>query len=80
LFSSCRRASRLLAGYPGRHLTADRLSHNLPGHPRFLRIAPLAALGIGTSFSLHGLWAAPWLTDVAGLDRGKRLDADAEEL
>jgi MFS family permease len=37
--------------------------------PRFRRIAPLAALGIGTSFSLQGLWAAPWLTDVAGLDR-----------
>ena len=37
--------------------------------PRFLRIAPLAALGVGMSFSLQGLWAAPWLTDVAGLDR-----------
>jgi MFS family permease len=37
--------------------------------PRFLRIAPLASLGVGTSFSLQGLWAAPWLTDVAGLDR-----------
>ena len=39
------------------------------GDPRFRRIAPLAAIGIGTSFSLQGLWAAPWLTDVAGLDR-----------
>jgi MFS family permease len=37
---------------------------------RFWRIAPLAALGVGTSFSLQGLWAAPWLTDVAGLGRG----------
>jgi MFS family permease len=37
--------------------------------PRFWRIAPLAALGVGTAFSLQGLWAAPWLTDVAGLDR-----------
>jgi MFS family permease len=37
--------------------------------PRFLRIAPLAALGVGTSFSLQGLWAAPWLSDVAGVDR-----------
>ena len=26
-------------------------------------------MGVGTSFSLQGLWAAPWLTDVAGLDR-----------
>ncbi|MFZ1106401.1 MAG: MFS transporter [Hyphomicrobiaceae bacterium] len=37
--------------------------------PRFMRIAPLAALGVGTSFSLQGLWAAPWLADVAGFDR-----------
>src|SRR5262245_54380377 len=39
------------------------------GDPRFRRLAPLAAIGIGTSFSLQGLWAAPWLTDVAGFDR-----------
>jgi MFS family permease len=39
------------------------------GDPRFGRLAPLAAIGIGTSFSLQGLWAAPWLTDVAGIDR-----------
>jgi MFS family permease len=36
---------------------------------RFWRIAPLSALGIGTSWSLQGLWAAPWLRDVRGLDR-----------
>src|SRR6185503_12450931 len=42
--------------------------------PRFWRIAPLAALGVGTSFSLQGLWAAPWLTDVAGLDRSAVVD------
>ena len=36
---------------------------------RFWRIAPLSALGIGTSWSLQGLWAAPWLRDVDGLDR-----------
>ena len=36
---------------------------------RFWRIAPLSALGIGTSWSLQGLWAAPWLRDVSGLDR-----------
>src|SRR5512145_2058153 len=35
--------------------------------PRFLRIAPLAALGVGTSFSLQGLWAAPWPADVEHL-------------
>ena len=37
---------------------------------RFWRIAPLSAVGIGTSWSLQGLWAAPWLADVARLDRG----------
>jgi MFS family permease len=37
--------------------------------PRFWRIAPLSAIGIGTSWSLQGLWAAPWLRDVDGLDR-----------
>ena len=37
--------------------------------PRFWRLAPLSTLGIGTSWSLQGLWAAPWLRDVAGFDR-----------
>jgi len=37
--------------------------------PRFWRLAPLSAIGIGTSWSLQGLWAAPWLKDVAGFDR-----------
>jgi MFS family permease len=36
---------------------------------RFWKVAPLSAIGIGTSWSLQGLWAAPWLADVAGLDR-----------
>jgi MFS family permease len=36
---------------------------------RFLRIAPLGSIGVGVTWSLQGLWAAPWLTDVAGLDR-----------
>jgi MFS family permease len=37
--------------------------------PRFWRIAPLGSTGAGISWSLQGLWAAPWLSDVAGLDR-----------
>ena len=36
---------------------------------RFWRIAPLSAVGVGTSWSLQGLWAASWLRDVEGLDR-----------
>jgi MFS family permease len=36
---------------------------------RFLRLAPLSTLSIGTAWSLQGLWAAPWLEHVEGLDR-----------
>ncbi len=64
-------------------LVATPEAHNRPGAApssklslwrvyqdvRFWRIAPLSATGIGTSWSLQGLWAAPWLRDVAGLGR-----------
>lgn len=36
---------------------------------RFMRIAPLSAACIGSSWALQSLWAAPWFTDVEGLDR-----------
>ncbi len=36
---------------------------------RFWRLAPVSASVIGTSFAMQGLWAAPWLADVARLDR-----------
>jgi MFS family permease len=36
---------------------------------RFWRLAPLSATTIGTAWALQGLWAAPWLSDVEGLDR-----------
>ena len=35
---------------------------------RFWRLAPLSATCIGTAWGLHGLWAGPWLSDVASLD------------
>jgi predicted MFS family arabinose efflux permease len=38
---------------------------------RFWRIAPLSAIGVGTSWSLQGLWASPWLRDVEGLTRSQ---------
>jgi hypothetical protein len=38
------------------------------------RMAALSAIGIGTSWSLQGLWAAPWLRDVARLDRASVVD------
>jgi predicted MFS family arabinose efflux permease len=36
--------------------------------PRFWRIAPLSATIIATSWSIQGLWAAPWLARVEELD------------
>lgn len=36
---------------------------------RFLRLAPLSTLCIGTAWSLQGLWAAPWLAHVEGMTR-----------
>jgi MFS family permease len=37
--------------------------------PRFIRVAPLSATCIGSSWALQSLWAAPWLADVEGLGR-----------
>ena len=37
--------------------------------PRFWRLAPLNLTTIAGSWALQGLWAAPWLTDVALLSR-----------
>lgn len=34
--------------------------------PRFLRIAPLSATCIGSSWAMQSLWAASWLADVEG--------------
>lgn len=35
----------------------------------FWRIAPITIVCFGAGTSIQGLWAAPWLSDVAGLDR-----------
>ena len=35
----------------------------------FWRLAPMAFLCMATSLSIQGLWAGPWLRDVAGLSR-----------
>lgn len=39
---------------------------------RFLRVAPLSAACIGSSWAFQSLWASAWLTDVEGLDRQSR--------
>jgi type IV secretory pathway TrbF-like protein/sugar phosphate permease len=36
---------------------------------RFWRLVPLSATCVGSAWALQGLWAAPWLADVEGLDR-----------
>ena len=37
--------------------------------PVFWRMAPAAVLSQGTFLAIQGLWAGPWLRDVAGLDK-----------
>jgi MFS family permease len=37
--------------------------------PRLWRLAPISGASIGSAWALQGLWAGPWLADVAGLDR-----------
>jgi MFS family permease len=41
---------------------------------QFLRIAPLSATCIGSSWALQSLWAASWLADVEGFDRQSLID------
>ncbi len=36
--------------------------------PRLWRLAPVSGASIGSAWALQGLWASPWLVDVAGLD------------
>ena len=41
-------------------------------NPGFLRLAPAIALLSAMNFTYQGLWAGPWLRDVAGLDGNGR--------
>src|SRR5215471_1410713 len=50
---------------PGKRLTLRSIFSDA----RFLRIAPLSATCIGSSWAMHSLWAASWLADVEGFDR-----------
>jgi hypothetical protein len=36
--------------------------------PLFLRVAPVTMVSLGGFMAIQGLWAGPWLRDVAGLD------------
>jgi predicted MFS family arabinose efflux permease len=37
-------------------------------NPDFLRVMPITAIALGSFMAIQGLWAGPWLRDVAGLD------------
>jgi predicted MFS family arabinose efflux permease len=50
---------------PGKPLTLRSIFSD----PRFLRIAPLSATCIGSSWAMHSLWAASWLADVEAFDQ-----------
>ena len=58
-----------------REATGTRLREQIQGVRqvftsfKFWRIAPLALMSQASALSIHGLWAGPWLKDVAGLDR-----------
>ena len=69
-------AAMLLAVFvPGqkREAAGERLGDQLRGvigvftNPAFVRIAPLSVACLGTALAIQGLWAGPWLRDVAGL-------------
>jgi MFS family permease len=57
------------AGRPGRSHAKHASLWAAYRDRRLWRIAPLSATGIAASWSLQGLWAAPWLRDVEQLDR-----------
>ena len=70
-------ASAVLIALTARHPRTDatRMPHaagrliDIYRDKRFWRLAPLSTGCIGTSFALQGLWAGPWLTDVAGMNQ-----------
>jgi predicted MFS family arabinose efflux permease len=54
---------------PRRSLFAEtREFGRIFAHPAFVRLAPAIALLSAMNFTYQGLWAGPWLRDVAGLD------------
>jgi predicted MFS family arabinose efflux permease len=58
---------------PRRSLAAEtREFGRIFAHPAFLRLAPAIALLSAMNFIYQGLWAGPWLRDVAGLDSAGR--------
>ena len=63
--------ARSPTGVPRRSVSSGKplTLRSIFSDPRFLRIAPLSATCIGSSWAMHSLWAASWLADVEGFDR-----------
>jgi predicted MFS family arabinose efflux permease len=58
-----------VAAPPRRSLAAEtREFGRIFAHPAFLRLMPAIALLSAMNFIYQGLWAGPWLRDVAGFD------------
>jgi len=55
---------------PNSSASSDKLLtlRSIFSDPRFLRIAPLSATCIGSSWAMQSLWAASWLSDVEGFN------------
>ncbi len=51
-----------------------RMVRRIVAHPSFLRLVPLVAMLSALNFVWQGLWAGPWLRDVAGLDAKARAE------
>jgi MFS family permease len=67
---------RAVPGMPAAISVAEKSTTSLRtiyADPRFWGLAPLSATCIGTAWALQGLWAAPWLSDVQGLNRSELL-------
>ena len=43
-------------------------------HPRFWWMAPLGGLAMGSFMAVQGLWAVPWMMEVAGMSRADAAD------
>jgi MFS family permease len=54
---------------PGAAAAAAARLRDVWRSPGFWHVAPMSACCIGTAFALQGLWAAPWLADVALMPR-----------
>lgn len=51
-----------------------RVVGRIMAHPSFIRLMPVVGMMSALNFTWQGLWAGPWLRDVAGLDAAARAE------